>query len=115
MNEDLAKQLSDMLAEKNIDLNNILENFKNKTSEENTDQNQTNFNQIDTDTILKFQKIFELLNKKNNNKDEQLLRALKPYMRDSRKDKIDQYIKLLHMIKVFEQFKEMGGNINDFL
>lgn len=47
--------------------------------------------------------------------DENLLKALKPYMRDSRKEKIDKYIKLLHIFKLMEKFQEMGGNINDFL
>lgn len=115
MNDDLAKQLSDMLSEKNIDLNSILENFKTNNSNENATDQQTNFDQIDTETILKIQKILSMLKSKNNNQDETLLRALKPYMRESRKGKIDQYIKLLHMIKIFEKFQEMGGNINDFL
>jgi hypothetical protein len=36
-------------------------------------------------------------------------------MRGTRKEKIDQYIKLLQILKMFEKFKEMGGNISDFL
>ena len=115
MNEDLAKQLSSILEDKNIDLNQILDNFKANSSEENTQEKKNNFNQIDTNTLLKFQKIFSLLNSKSNSQDEQLLNALKPYLRDSRKEKIDQYIKLLHLFKLFEKFKEMGGNLNDFL
>ena len=55
------------------------------------------------------------MNNNKNSKDEQLLQSLKPYMRQSRKDKIDQYIKLLHIMKLFENFQEMGGNLNDFL
>lgn len=115
MNEDLAKQLSSILEDKNIDLNQILDNFKANSSEENTQEKKNNFNQIDTNTLLKFQKIFSLLNSKSNSQDEQLLNALKPYLRDSRKEKIDQYIKLLHLFKLFEKFQEMGGNLNDFL
>ncbi len=71
MNEDLGKQLSDILADKNIDLNQILENFKNNSQEQNT-QNETKqnesgiFDQIDTDTFLKFQKIFNLINSKKD-------------------------------------------------
>lgn len=115
MNEDLAKQLSDILADKNIDINNILESFQNNSSNENDTESQNPFDQIDTETILKLQKIMTLFNNKSNTSDEQLLKALKPYMRDSRKEKIDQYIRLLHIIKIFENFQKMGGNINDFL
>lgn len=115
MNEDLAKQLSDMLSEKNIDLNQVLDNFKANSSEENTQEKTSSFDQFDTATLLKFQKLFGLLNSKNNSQDEQLLKALKPYMRDSKKGKIDQYIKLLHIMQIFEKFQEMGGNLNDFL
>lgn len=115
MNEDLAKQLSDMLSEKNIDLNQVLDNFKANSSEENTQEKTSSSDQFDTATLLKFQKLLGLMNSKNNNQEEQLLQALKPYMRDSKKGKIDQYIKLLHIMQMFEKFQEMGGNLNDFL
>lgn len=115
MNEDLGKQLSQILEDKNIDLNQILSNFKSTEKEEKKEENSSPFDQIDTDTLLKFQKIFSLINTKNNTQDENLLKAIKPYMRDSRKEKIDKYIKLLHMFKIFEKFQEMGGNLNDFL
>lgn len=65
--------------------------------------------------LIKIQKLLSLVNSNKNSKDEQLLKSLKPYMRQSRKDKIDQYVKLLHIMKLFENFQEMGGNINDFL
>ena len=95
MNEDLAKQLSDILKEKNIDLNQVLENFNSNSSNGNTENkesssfnnssenNQSNSSgQIDPSTLLKFQKLFTLLYNKKDSKDEQLLRSLKPYMRD---------------------------------
>lgn len=77
MNEDLAKQLSSILNDKNIDLNQILDNFKANSSGENTDtqnnnnnqdsnsknqNNNSNSNQFDMDTILKMQKILSLMN-----------------------------------------------------
>lgn len=73
MNEDLGKQLSDILADKNIDLNQILDNFKNSSQEKNTQkenkENENGFSgQIDTDTFLKFQKIFNLINSKKDNR-----------------------------------------------
>lgn len=115
MDPDLLKQLSDILSEKDIDLNQILENFQSSSSDENTTNSKTDFSQIDPEMLLKLQKLLSLLNKNKDSNDEVLLKALKPYMRDSRKEKIDQYIKLLHILNLFEKFQEMGGNISDFL
>lgn len=84
MNEDLAKQLSSILNDKNIDLNQILDNFKANSSGENTENNNTQnnnnntdsdtqnqndnsgFGQFDMNTILKIQKLLSLMN--NNRK-----------------------------------------------
>lgn len=135
MDEELISKLSSMLSEKDINLNDILSNFQNTSSENtsntnnksnsdknhnqtnsNKSYNQNSFNKLDPETLIKLQKIMSLLNTKgSNSKDETLLLALKPYMRKSKKEKIDQYIKLLHIIDMFEKFQEMGGNINDFL
>ena len=124
MNEDLASKLSSLLEENNIDLNQILENFDQSQNSENPSKNQetptsnnppNNTNTIDPSTILKIQKILTLMNSNKNSSDEQLLKSLKPYMRDSRKEKIDKYIKILHVMKLLENFQEMGGNLNDFL
>ena len=107
MDPDLLKQLSNMLSEKDIDLNQILENFQSSSSDENTTNSQVDSNQIDPEMLLKFQKLLSLLNKNKDSKDEVLLKALKPYMRDYRKNKIDQYIKLLHILNLFENFQEI--------
>ena len=47
MDSDLLKQLSDMLSEKDIDLNQILENFQSTSSDENTTNSQNDSNQFD--------------------------------------------------------------------
>lgn len=111
MDEDLIKKLSDILAEKNIDFNDIINNFNSSNSTQSEDENSN----IDTDSILKFQKIAKLLSHNETSKDESLLLALKPYMRNSRKEKIDQYIKILHVVNLLDKFQEMGGNISEFL
>lgn len=115
MDPELLNQISNLLSDKDIDLNQILENFQTNTTDENTQNTSEEQTKIDPEMILKFQKILTLLNQNKNSKDETLLRALKPYMRDSRKEKIDQFIKLLHILNLFEKFQEMGGNLSDFL
>ena len=50
---------------------------------------------------------------KMNTKDDpraNLLQSLKPYLKDSRKSKVDQYIQLMNMSKVMDVFPFMGGD-----
>ena len=113
MDEDLLNKLSDLLSEKNIDLKQVLGNFQDSSSE-NPSNETSNTSGIDMDTLLKIQKLAGILSNSESSKDETLLRALKPYMRDSRKEKIDNYIKMLHILNMAQKFQEMGGNLNDF-
>ena len=115
MDEDLLNRLSKILEDKNIDLNQVLENFQTTPSKNENENNSESNSQVDTEQFLKIQKLLTLLNSKNGSNDAKLLMALKPYLRESRKNKIDEYIKILHMIEIFENFQEMGGNISDLL
>ncbi len=50
---------------------------------------------------------------KMNSKDDprsKLLISLKPYLKDSRKNKIDQYIQFLNMSKVIDLFSKSNGD-----
>lgn len=38
-----------------------------------------------------------------------LLLSLKPYLKNSRKSKVEQYVQLFNMTKVMEAFNENGG------
>ena len=60
MDEDLAKKLTDILNEKNININEILENFQANSSDENTNNTQSN-NQFDAETLLKIQNLLKIL------------------------------------------------------
>lgn len=64
MDEDLINKLSEILADKNIDLNQVLENFQATSSNTENAANVNNSSQIDTESILKIQKILNLLNTK---------------------------------------------------
>ena len=58
--------------------------------------------------------IIDSMNKQQNDPRANLLRSLKPYLKPSRKEKVDQYIKLFSMGKVFETLNPLGGeNKND--
>ena len=72
------------------------------------DQNNP-FNNIDMNTIFKFKQIMDKMNTKKDDPRSNLLLSLKPYLKPSRKDRVDQYIQLFNMSNVIENLKPMGG------
>ncbi len=110
MDEELINKFSEILKEKNIDLNSVLENFNSNsnTPSNNNTNSEKNSNDFDINTILKIKKILDSTNSSNN--DSNLLMALKPYLRNSRQEKIDQYAKMLKIAKAFQSFQNMGGD-----
>ena len=67
------------------------------------------FGNIDMNTLFKMQQIMSSLNSKENDSRTNLLMSLKPYLKESRKNKVDQYIQLMKMEKVFEIMNPLGG------
>lgn len=60
--------------------------------------------QIDFETILKLKSIMEKFNKKDDPRTN-LLHSLKPYLRESRQKKIDEYANLLKIASISDIFK----------
>ncbi len=110
-NFDFSK-LSNILSNPNISnmLNglkgNATYNEKKEINEEDS-QNTNEFN-IDINTILKLQKVMASMNKKDPRKN--LLISLKPFLRKSRQDKINEYITILSLSNAFEIFSEKGSD-----
>lgn len=105
MNEDFSEifnKFSDILKDKNIDLNNITGGF-------NTPPVDSSDFSLDINTILK---IKEILSKINQNKDcprNKLLYALAPYLENNKKEKLEQYIKLANLLSIIENL-DLGIN-----
>lgn len=78
----------------------------NDETHEKSDNNSTP--NIDIDTILKFRNVFEKMNSKDDPRSKLLL-ALKPYLKESRKEKLDQYIQLFNISKVIDIFGLASG------
>ena len=76
----------------------------NTESEQNSSNNSFNFNNIDMNTILKMKSVMEKMNTKNDPRSN-LLYSLKPYLREGRKEKLDQYANLLNVAKIAELLK----------
>lgn len=120
-NEDMSelfKKFSSMVNEGNIpdemkkmmasmSLGNNGENNKEEQKEERDEESPS----IDFETIMKMKNIMDKMKGTGDDPRANLLRSLKPYLKESRKEKIDQYIKLFGMSKVMEVFNNTGGEV----
>lgn len=70
----------------------------------NTDSGSNSFNNIDINTIMKMKSVMEKMNSSNDPRNN-LLYSLKPYLRESKQDKLDQYANLMNIAKIAEIFK----------
>ncbi len=90
--------------------NNTANNFsKNSSSQDNMNQNSSEMPDFDINTILKMKSIMDNMNQNQSDPRSNLLRSLKPYLRESRKNKVDEYIKLFRIGKIFEMMNTSGG------
>lgn len=97
---DIIGKFNDILKDKNIDVNKILG--------DKPESNPLDFD-FDLDTILKFKNIFGQINN-NNNPRNALLKSLKPFLRDNRKEKLDQYMKIANVLGVLAILNENSGD-----
>ena len=65
----------------------------------------------DMETILKLMNVMKFASQDNPSKE--LLRALKPFLNDSRKEKVEQYVKIVGLTKAMELFNEMNNDKSD--
>lgn len=82
-------------------------NSINNSSNSNSSSNSSgfDFNNIDPATIMKITSALGKMNDKNDPR-ANLLYSLKPYLRDGKKDKLDQYVNLLNITKMADIFKD---------
>lgn len=76
-------------------------NNSNNSNNSNTSSNNTSSSTIDFETILKIKSIMEKMNNKNDPRSNLLL-SLKPYLKESRKNKIEQYIQIFNMTSIID-------------
>lgn len=87
-----------------FDLSSILNAF-NQNKEENSNNTEPSF---DPSLLLKIQKIISSMN--NNNPKKDLLLSLKPFLRKSRQDKMNEYLTILNVISALEAFKNKDSD-----
>ena len=89
---DVINKFSNILKDKNIDLGKILGDEQ--------ESSPLDFD-FDLDTIIKFKKIFNQINSSNSPRNN-LLYSLKPFLREEKQQKLDQYIKIANLLGVLE-------------
>ena len=107
MNEELSNlvnQFSEILKEKNVDLNSVL-----SSSEDSQSQNDDTLN-FDINTIIKIKSIMDEMNQNNSSRNN-LLKSLKPFLRKEKQEKMDEYIKYANLLNLLELLNN-GGDKN---
>ena len=92
-------------------LNNIMNMVNNSNFQNSNTSTSEQPNNIDFETILKLKTIIDRMNIKDDPRSN-LLQSLKPYLKESRKSKVDQYIQLMNMSRVIDIFPFSGGDKN---
>ena len=128
----IMDQLNNMIKNNQIpdDIKNMINNFSNSASNSNSNNNSSDSNDsntsysnnnnsnneessfspdIDINTILKMKQVMDAMNTKKDDPRANLLLSLKPYLKESRKEKVDQYVQLFGLEKAFQIFGALGG------
>ena len=84
------------------------------SSSAQSSNNSFNPGNMDMNTIFKIQNIMNSINNdKENEYRTNLLLSLKPYLKNTRQEKVDQFIKFMKMEKVIEAIGPLTNSNND--
>ena len=115
MIQNFSKMLSNQNGTSSQNNSANIENVQSNSSqnENSNSANNFDFSNIDMDTIMKFSSIFGKIKNSKNDPRANLLNSLKPYLRDEKKGKIDQYMNLLNVSKIAEIMKDNNKENNN--
>ena len=120
---ELMKMMTDKMGGDPAKINTIFNMMQNTTNPSNHSENNsstasqnsnvgTSTEMPDIETIMKIKKVMDSMKTTSNDPGINLLSSLKPYLRDEKKSKVDQYIKILNMSKAISIFNDLGGDSN---
>ena len=89
------------------------DDYTQNSSSSDSNNSGFDFSNIDMNTIMKFSSAFSKMNNSKNDPRANLLNSLKPYLRDEKKGKVDQYMNLLTVSKIAEIMKENNKENNN--
>lgn len=96
-------------------LNNIINAFmgEDEAPGGKTDSTDSAMPDIDQmDLMIKLGSVMSAVKEQKNSQSANLLYAIKPYLKKSRRDKTDGAIKIMGMVKAFALLKDSGINLN---
>lgn len=102
---DTNKESSTTNNDNNMDFSNILNNLNSNNTKNEEKSNNSGF---DISTFLKLQKVLSAVQKDNPKKD--LLLSLKPFLRKTRQDKMNDYINMLNVLSILDALKNKGSD-----
>ena len=117
--DELKNALNSFTNSSNSNNSSSTNNSSNNTKNSNNSNNSFNdansaIPDIDINTILKMKQVMDSMKTNKNDPRTNLLISLKPYLKESRQKKVDQYIGLFGLGKAFEVLNSLGGeNKND--
>ena len=79
---------------------------KEEQNESKTENNTFDFSNLDMNTVMKMSSAINKMKDTKNDPRANLLNSLKPYLRDSKKGQLDNYINLLNVAKIAEIMKD---------
>jgi len=109
--QNTSPDLSNLLSQVSPEMLNNLGNMLNSNNQSNQNPGPNgNFN-LDANTIMKMKSIMDNMNNRNDPR-ANLLYSLKPYLRDGKKEKLDQYVNLLNVSKIADIMNQNNNNDN---
>ena len=106
---EMIQNFSSMMSQNNKQ--NTSQSTSNTSHNGSHNTNNFDFSQIDMNTILKMKSVMDKLNDSNDPRSN-LLYSLKPYLREEKKGKLDQYANLLNVAKIADIFKDENNKEN---
>lgn len=107
MIQNFSKILSNQQANTNTQ-----NNQETPKQEESTTSN-FDFSNIDMNTVMKMSSVIGKMKDNKNDPRANLLNSLKPYLRDSKKGQLDNYMNLLNVAKIADIMKDNKENNNN--
>lgn len=110
INPEMFKNIMSMFSNYNNSGNSSNFDGSNKDNSSNDFSNSNgSMPNIDINMLLKMKSIMDKMNSNKNDPRSNLLLSLKPYLKQSRKSKVEQYVQLFNMTKVIDAFNQNGG------
>lgn len=111
---EMIQNFSSMMQNNTSSSSKFFSDSSSQSNNSNSNNNQAgfDFSNIDMNTILKLKSVMEKMNKKNDPR-ANLLYSLKPYLREEKKEKLDQYANLLNVANIVEALKNENKENNN--